>query len=775
MSKKSILIYFLLCSWFGISQTNQQWQGYFSYNQIKDIATTTTSLLGATENAVFSKQFAANDITTINSIDGLKADVISTIYKSEAFNVTLVGNENGLLIVVKEDGTIIPKRGILDEIPVSPLLKKINHFLEDNGKIYISCDYGISIFDLTTLEFGNTYYMGPLGANIAVVQTTIKDGFIYAATAFPSGSGIRRADLSNPFLDDYNQWIDISGYLWNGITTFNNVIYAFRIDNKLIKYDGTSFTQIAQYTNTLQIKDIRSNENYLTVTFLNDVFIYNQAMQQVVHIQSNQIATDTTTFNCAMVVNDVIYIGTNEKGIVSSTIANPFTFESIKPDGPELNYVFRVKKSSTTLWALYGRYNRTYNPYSPTPPYQPYAYPISKYTTQNGWDLLPFSDLFNARSFSSLAFDPNNENDLYVSSYFSGLLKVVNEEPTLLYNATNTGSDGLQLTSTDDGIRVNGPTYDKNGDLWMTNNFAQKALKVLRKSGTWQSYDLSNVIPETNVENYAILTIDKNGTKWIPTSRNGLIAYNETSNKSIVIKTEAQGNLPENDVRCATLDNRNQVWIGTVRGLRIITSVDQFQSQDEIQTKAIIINEVIDGEELAQELFYQQFIIDIAVDGANRKWVSIADGGVFLVSSNGQETIYNFTKENSPLPSNNINDIEIDNLTGEVFFATDKGLVSFKGTATGPKETLSNVYVYPNPVRPEFNGTIKIAGLTDKANIKIADIEGNLVYETTSSGGTIEWDATAFGKYKVASGVYMVFIATQDGLDTTVKKIMIIR
>ena len=200
-------------------------------------------------------------------------------------------------------------------------------------------------------------------------------------------------------------------------------------------------------------------------------------------------------------------------------------------------------------------------------------------------------------------------------------------------------------------------------------------------------------------------------------------------------------------------------------------SVDQFISETELTSNSIIIQEG----DLAQELFYQQTILDIAVDGANRKWVSIADGGVFLVSPNGQQTIYQFTKSNSPLPSDNINDIEIDGVSGEVFFATDKGMVSFLGTSTKPSDDLGNVYVYPNPVRPEFLGTVKISGLTDKANVKITDIEGNLVHETTTSGGTIEWDTTAFGKYKVASGVYMIFVASEDGMDSTVKKVMIIR
>ena len=777
MNRKKSFLYFLMLPLFAICQNNPQWKGYFSYNRITDLSEDTNTIFAASENAFFTKKLSSNDLSTINSIDGLKADDITAIYRSENFNLTLIGNKNGLIFVINNDGTIIQKRGIIDEVPVSPLIKKINHFLEYDSKIYVSCDYGISVFDLISKEFGNTYYMGPQGSYVTVQQTAINNGFIYAATkGNVFGSGIRKANLSNQFLDDYNQWVDISGNEWNGVTSFGTSVFAITTAINLAKYDGTNLTYLLTYPEVLI--DLRSNENYLTVTSANHVYVYNQTMQLIVNIQSNQIIGNPVTFTCAKVVNDTIYIGTNERGMLSSPITNPTSFEEVKPDGPILNNIFRVKKSTYTLWALYGRYNRTYNPYNLDPPFGLFTYPISKYTNQNGWDIIPYSDLFEAKSLSNIAFNPNNENDFYVSSYFSGLIKAVNEVPTILYDNTNTGNDGLEspLTPAGVGIRVNGPAYDKNGNLWMTNNMVQKGLKVLRNNGSWQSYDLSTVIPESTLESYAILAVDRNGTKWLPTSRNGLIAFNDLlNNKSIVIKTDANGNLPDTDVRCIAIDNRNQLWIGTARGLRIIQSVDQFISEDEIQTTDIIIQEEINGQVLNQELFYEQFILDIAVDGANRKWVSLADAGVYLVSPNGQATIYRFNKENSPLPSNNVNDIEIDGITGEVFFATDKGMVSFKGTATKPNDDLSNVYVYPNPVRPEFTGTVKISGLTDKANIKITDIEGNLVYETTSSGGTIEWDTSAFGKYKVASGVYMIFVAAQDGIDTKVKKVMIIR
>jgi len=269
------------------------------------------------------------------------------------------------------------------------------------------------------------------------------------------------------------------------------------------------------------------------------------------------------------------------------------------------------------------------------------------------------------------------------------------------------------------------------------------------------------------------MVIDKNGTKWFVSSLNGVIGFNEnaTAKFRLAASQEDAGNPLIKNAIAIAVDNRNQLWIGTMQGLRVLPSVDRFMGEGDLETNPIIIIE--DG--LPQELLYEQFITDIVVDGANNKWIGTADSGVFLVSSNGQQTIHRFTRENSPLPSNSINDIDINAVTGEVFFATTAGLVSFQGTSTKGNDDLSQVYIYPNPVRPEFTGTVKISGLINDANIKITDIEGNLVYETTSEGGTIEWDTKAFGKYRVASGVYMVFILLKTVPKQKVKKVMIIR
>ena len=759
--KKCFLWFLILIFQISFAQQNINWKGYFSYNKIKDVSEATSKIYAAAENALFTKNLNTNEIKTINTIDGLSGQTISAIYHSDTFNKTMVGYEDGLLIVINDvDGSMLNVVDIINKsIPSN--IKRVNHFMEYNGIVYISCDFGIVQYKLATLEFGDTYFIGPNGQEIKVYQTTIFNNEIYAVTQY---NGIRKAAVTNPNLNDFSQWLVFDSGYWNGLVTFNNQLIGMNTNNIVYKYNGAFFQQIG---NLGQLgSDIRATANYLVVTSLNKVLVFNQSLSQIIAIQSTQITSIPVTFSCATVVNETIFIGTNENGIVSSPISTPTNFEFIMPNGPQLNNMFSINSSSSNLWAVYGGYSGDYNPYTYIG-FSPTQFGISKYNEANGWLNIPNTNVLDAKALVRIAVNPNDETMVYTASYFSGLLKIENDIPTTLLNSSNSSLEG--------GIgncRINSTTFDKSGNLWMTNSRIKNGLKVLKSDGQWQSYDMEGILDNYSNNDFCKIAIDKSGTKWIASYKNGVVAFNETNN---VFKKISEGNdlgnLPSTDVRAIAVDNRNQVWIGTTRGLRVLPSTGSYNSEDQMKANAIIIFE--DG--LAQELLYEQFITDIAVNGSNQKWIATADSGVFLFSSNGQETIYHFTKDNSPLPSNVVNDIEINETTGEVFFATERGLVSFKGTATKPAENLDAVYVYPNPVRPNFDGTVKVAGLISKANVKITDIEGNLVYETTSEGGTIEWDTTAFGKYKVASGVYMIFIAAEDASVTAVKKVMIIR
>ncbi len=745
------------------AQGNQQWGSYFSYTNVVDIAQSNTRVYSASESAMFSQNTVSGELKTITSVDGLKAEGITAIYHSPEYNRTLVGNSNGLLLIINSDNSIVSRRGIVEETTVLATKKKINSFYENNGLVYISTDFGIVVFDLQTLEFGDTYYLGPNGREIPVKQVTIYNQWIYAATY--DNFGIRRALKASANLNDYNEWTEQFGSGWDGILTYNGNLLAMANYGNLFRIPEVG-SAITIGVLPGGVTDMREANGYMVITSANNVNVYNDQLVRVTQINAIPGETGTVTFTCATIVGSTLYIGTREKGVYTVPMNFSSNFENITPDGPLRDNIFAIKKSRNSLWAVYGSHNSSYTP-------RLEHYGVSKFTN-SGWLNIPYSTLAvfgEVASISDITINPNREREVYLNSYHNGLLKLEDDVPVKIY--TDVTPNTTKIEPVVDGpyrsIRINGGTFDGNGNLWMMNARVEEPLKVLLPNDSMLEYSFTGVIPTTD-EAYGKLTIDKNGTKWIPCFTSGLVGYNETlNNKSILVNMDS--GLPDNDVRCVEVDNSNRLWIGTVRGLRIIRSVDSFVSENSLEATNIVFLE--DG--VAQELMYEQSITDIKTDGSNNKWICTAGAGAFLVSPDGQSTIFHFTIDNSPLPSNNVNDVEIDNITGEVFFATDRGLVSYKGTSTAAEDDLNNVYVYPNPVRPGFEGDVKISGLIDRANIKITDIEGNLVYETTSEGGTILWDTRAFGKYKVRSGVYMIFISSEDATLTKVKKVMIVR
>ncbi|WP_298151520.1 T9SS type A sorting domain-containing protein [Flavobacterium sp.] len=762
-----ILISAVFFSYTGFCQENQLWKGYFSYTSIKDLATSPNRIYAGSENSIFSKNLATNEIKTTNTIDGLPSESISSIYHSNAFSKTLIGYQNGLIIVINDaDDAILKVVDIINK-QIPPNIKKVNHFMEYEGVLYISCDFGVVQYNLNTLQFGDTYFIGNNGEETVVSQTAVFDGKIYAATA---DIGIRSADITNPNLNDFSQWSTAAAGSWVGVETFGSNLIGATSSGALAKLQGGTFITFTSLP--LTIKDLRKAGDYLLATIQDRVYIYNEQLIQTRVIASSEIETMNVVFNCATMIGDRVFIGTEENGVYGTTLV-PSAFQNITPNGPLRNNIFAIAATTENLWASYGDYDVDYNPY----PLEYFG--VSKFSP-TGWLNIPYQAIKDAvgkdvASIVRITPNPADENQVYFSSFHSGLLKFQDDVPEILYDGTNTtnGPEDPPGTGT---YRIDGTAFDKSGNLWVTNSIVRHALKVLRPGGGWQSYDLQGVYNNVLRLNIGRLTIDKNGTKWMPTRDDGLIGFNENGNVFKTIKSGADvGNLQINNVRVATVDNRNQLWIGTTVGLRVLSSVDSFLSEGQLTARPVIIEEEIDGVKVAVEFLSQQFITDIAIDGANNKWIATADAGVFHFSANGEDVLHIFNSSNSPLPSNSVNDIEVNKSTGEVFFATTKGLVSYKGTAIAANDDLKNVLVYPNPVRPEFSGTVKITGLTDKATVKIADIEGSLVYEVVSEGGSIEWDTTAFGKYKVASGVYMIFISTQDGALTTVKKVMIIR
>jgi len=261
----------------------------------------------------------------------------------------------------------------------------------------------------------------------------------------------------------------------------------------------------------------------------------------------------------------------------------------------------------------------------------------------------------------------------------------------------------------------------------------------------------------------------------------GLFAFNvngtfgdesDDEYKKIDVK-DVNGKIITNNVYCLAEDNSGNVWVGTDKGVVVYYNAYRVFTSDQFYAQQIIVPRN-DGSGLADILLGTEIVTAINIDGANRKWIGTAKSGVFLLSDDGIDQIHNFTTENSPILSNNIMDIAIDGKLGEVFIATDKGIISYRSTATDANEYFTDVYVYPNPVREDFSGDIVITGMIEEASIKITDISGNIVYETTSLGGQAIWDGRNFSGDKVSTGVYLVFCTNEDGSKTHITKLLII-
>ncbi|MFT4698722.1 MAG: streptogramin lyase [Flavobacteriaceae bacterium] len=756
-------LFILLLSQFIVAQNFETtWTGYFSYVSVKSISQGNDKIYVASENAVFTYDLSTQELSTISAINGLSGEAISTIHYSDDTGLLIIGYENGLIeIVIDGEEEVLQVVDILDKQTIPPNQKRINHFNEYQGRIYIATKFGISVYDLENLEFGDTYFIGNLGAQINISQTTVFGDYIYAAT---TENGIRGALVNDDNIIDYQAWNLYESGSFNGIQILGSELYVARNDNKVFEFiPGSGINQVLSFSTS--IVDFIVKNDLLTITTPNAIQAYSDGFTLEALVTS--VPDIDYTLQAGISYNNNFYMGTTEHGVLAVPFGSQQSTQLL-PDGPINNHPFSIDASPGQLWVNFGDVTVFFNPYPLT------RIGIS-HLKDDEWSNYSYDDIKESLGVDDVndlvytTINPENPNEVYMSSFQKGLMKIVDNEPSILFDETNSplivpfDNDAL-------GLRIFGSDFDKDGNLWFVQSRSEEGLVKLTPNGQFQMFDTSSIIVPQDLSE---VKVSREGTVFFGALEEGLVGYNPTSNLFNVISSGVgNGNLPTKNVRALAFDNQNRLWIGTLSGLRVLFNVGGFFNEgNEIESQAIIILE--NG--VAQELLFQQSVTDIEVDGSNNKWVATATSGVFYLSSNGQETIHRFTTENSPLPSDNVQDIAIDDLSGVVYFATADGLVAFNGTSTAPREDLEEVYSFPNPVRPGFDGNVTIDGLTANANVKITDITGSLVFETTSEGGSVLWDTTAFGKYKVASGVYLILVTTSDALETKVAKLMIIR
>ena len=757
---KKYLLLIIIIPFMLQAQHYTNWNGYFSYNNVVAMHYANDKIYAAAENSVFSYDSNSGNITTKSTIDGLSGEEISSIHYSTTYQKTIIGYKNGLIEIVDNDPdvAILTIVDIVNKTNIPATAKSVNHILEYNGMLYLSCGYGISLFNLDQLLFGDTYYIGAGGAQIQVNETAIFNNELFAAT---QNDGIIKADLNNPFLIDFANWTQVQTGTWKGIAAYNNDIIAIAY-NRLFKYNGSIFAQEHTFPST--VKSLQITTNNATIALNTEAFVFD-ANYNIVQHQSTVTDYDDFTINTAFAIGQDLYLATNKYGLLKSETNNATTLEEIHPDGPLRNSIFSIEALANEFWVTYGAHTVYYNPY-PTK-----SRGLSHYKNDT-WLNIKFDDLLGARNLVKTTTNPNNQSQVFVSSFIDGLLVLNDEVATDLYTNLNSPLQDLTPLIPND-VRCGVSAFDSNGLLWTTTTLTPNGLYSFDpETTTWQAYSVTDITPAPVADHaeYGALVIDDNNVKWLATPYHGVIGYDTSSNQIKNIRTGSDGGLPVIDVRSLAIDKNNTLWIGTLNGLVILRNLAGFFDDPDPQAEPIVILD----EGIPKLLLDQQWISDIVVDGDNNKWFATQDAGVFYTSADGKQLIHHFTKDNSPLPTNGVDDISLDASTGEVFFATSKGLVSFNGVATEPADNLDNAYVFPNPVRPNYQGLVTIKNLIADANVKITDITGNLVYEAISEGGVLQWDLHAFGTHRVASGVYLVHIISKDAAQTKLLKLMIV-
>ena len=367
MSYKHILstILIFICWFSSFAQDfSQAWTGYFSYLEIKDISQGSQKIFVASENAIFSYDIYTNEIETISSIEGMSGETITALLYIEERNLIIIGFENGLLQVYNEiDKTFLSVVDILEKTSIPSVDKVVNHLFMNENLIYISTDYGISVYNIDALEFGDTYYIGPNGSQLEVRQTTVLEGNIYAATA----QRLYKAQIANPNLIDYQEWESLNNGNWIGIQNVEGVIYAATANRRVYELVNDNPIQKIIYPQT--ITGFKTNENKLIVTINKQVFVYDSLFNQLA--TTSATAEYNSNFSKSISIGEDIYVGTNRIenvgqeafGVLKASYYEPEIYNEIHPSSPLLNRFFKVKYQEGQIWGTHGGYSINYNPF----------------------------------------------------------------------------------------------------------------------------------------------------------------------------------------------------------------------------------------------------------------------------------------------------------------------------------------------------------------------------------------------------------------------------
>lgn len=738
-----------------------QWRDHLPWQQVTGVSNTTSKIWAATPYSIFSVDPLDNTIERYSKINGLSETGISAFGAEATGNRVIIAYNNSNIDVLNESN--VTNISALKNSPVSGDKTVYSVFI-DQQLAWLATGFGIVVINLEKKEVKDTYIIGANGAGIKVNAIARDGSFYYAATT----EGLKKAPVSGANLADFRNWQLISGA--NGlpagpvqsVISVQNNILVVKNDSLLLQSGNTwAFFYTGGWTinnctvsnNKILISEVRNNTGRIVI--LTPAGITEKTIQDI---------KLTTTPKQAIVFDNEYWIADSVAGL--STFSGT-AFTRILPDAPPAIATGSMQVLNNTLCVTAGAVNANWEGINNKNGFFTFSNNAWNYfnsTTYPAFDSLP--DLI------SVAIDPVNES-IWAGSFGGGLVNIKNNNTFTVYKQNSAIQPAYFATTS---YRVSGLAFDADNNLWIANYGATEPVHVKKADGSWRSFIIPYAISEQAVSQ---IVIDDNNQKWIVLPKsNGLVCFNHGTTIDnpgddrwkLYRSGKGNGNLPDNNVLCVAKDKNNFIWVGTAKGIGVIQC-----TQDVFTTAACeAVLPVVQQDNFAGYLFSDEQVQAIAVDGADRKWVG-TQNGVWLISSDAAKTIYQFTESNSSLLSNDVKQIAIDNKTGEVFFATAKGICSFRSTATETTATNSDVLVFPNPVPPGYNGTIAIRGIANNAIVKITEMDGRLVYETRALGGQAIWNGKDYKGRTISSGIYLVLVSDDNHQQKLATKIVFVQ
>jgi hypothetical protein len=743
--KLLITISFLLTTLFVFAQENipiGTWRTHFSYNSAKTIAVGDNKVFVAAESGIFIYDKSDNSISTLGKINGLQEDNVASLYYDELRNTLIIGYTSGNIDVLRENEILS-----LDLLTNSQVLgsKKINNVIADNNFAYISTDYGLLKFGLDKLEVTETYrQLGQDASQIKVFQSAILGDSIFLATE----SGIIASNINNNTnLFDPINW---KRHDQNNGLPVSSAQIIFKLDSKILAGFQNKGLYIYNSGTWMIASTLQSSDFISAYSDGSEVAII---ADDILYIIDDVIVTTPISdplimsLSYAIVFNGDIFIADEINGLLTNVDQQ---FQSIKPSGPVSNEVFNLYYRDNEIMGLSGGYNDARQPFNSNSGF--YSFKNGGWTNYNNTNL--GTDTFN--DVVDVAYDASTQAHYY-ASFGYGLLKI---DDAGIVSIINENSSTLQNISVNQpSVYVTAVESSKEG-LWVLNYGASSVLNLL-SGGEWQipiSLNTNLLTDITNTQRQLWMIVD-------PNIGGGILVFDKASEQTRYLTSQSgNGGLPNSIVNSMAVDQDGSIWVGTNEGVAVFSNPNNILEGNVDAILPIFEN---------RQLLRDERITSIKVDNGNRKWIG-TQSGVWLFDENADLQLENFNILNSPLPSNSIIDIEINEVTGEVFFATSNGIISYRGTATEAKETHSTVKIFPNPVTADFVGTIGISGLAKNVNVKITDSNGKLIWNTKSEGGTAVWNSRDYNGNRASTGIYFVFSSSQDGEETFIGKIAVV-